>query len=155
MGESSGVTQEKYADSFYHKFSNLVKKRRTEDVSQKLYAANRFSEKVLAITYANHHHSVALFAIVAYCCVHVNINVASAKIGVSVYIFQIYQVNIPMFACAIAALFCPTNAQQLVLKIVGTYLSGLMIFHVMKPILVGEEFVQNTVRILSKQEVFD
>jgi hypothetical protein len=66
---SSGV---KYTDILYQRFSSLLGSKRPKyDVNKKLYKVNWYSEKIMAIMCANHHHYMALFAIAAYCCIHV------------------------------------------------------------------------------------
>jgi hypothetical protein len=73
MAFAEGVNSSKqYADAIYHKFSELVQKRPPENVNKRLYDINVYLEKIIQVMYANHYNSIALFAIVTYCCVHVN-----------------------------------------------------------------------------------
>jgi hypothetical protein len=56
---------------------------------------------------------------------------------------QIYQVNIIIFALAILATFCGDEAKQVLMKIVGSFLAGLMIFHDVLPLMLGDEHLHN------------
>ena len=78
MAFAGGVNSSKqYADAIYHKFSELVQKRPPENVNKRLYDINVYLEKIIQVMYANHYNSIALFAIVTYCCVHVNLKAAA------------------------------------------------------------------------------
>jgi hypothetical protein len=64
-------------------------------------------------------------------------------------------VNILIFAIAILAIFCGEEAKNLLLKIVGSFLAGLMTFHDVLPLMLGDELLhisnETTVKnILSK-----
>jgi hypothetical protein len=63
---------------------------------------------------------------------------------------QIYQVNIIIFALAILATFCGEEAKQVLMKIVGSFLAGLMIFHDVLPLMLGDEHSHNNETTVTK-----
>lgn len=75
----SGENPKQYADAIYQKFSELVQKRPPSTVNKRLYDINFHLEKIIAIMFANHFNSFALFAVVAYCCIHVILIFASIE----------------------------------------------------------------------------
>jgi hypothetical protein len=72
MAFAAANSSKQYADAIYQKFSELVQKRPPDKINKGLYDINFYLEKIIAVMYANHYNSFALFAVVTYCCVHVN-----------------------------------------------------------------------------------